>query len=226
MSDDRDGDPGGLKPEQLRLDARRTAREARASIHTTLTPCPASERCTSVVASTPETLAVTTTVSTARDAGPPSRARSSTTGRAPSASAAASRPSATSQSPSSDETLTLGRDAELTASTARLPWDACERRIEPAALTCSSKLFPATALACASRTTAISSRGASSSSFTISWPRRAVVRQCTFRSDSPCSYSRTEWRSNPDGRRSSSRRPSWACAPLSEKSRSSATSRG
>ncbi len=118
-----------------------------ASIQTTLTPCPASERCTSLVASAPETFAVTTTVSTARDAGPPSRARSSTTGRVPSASAAASRPSAASQSPSSDETLTLGRDAELTASTARLPWEACERRIEPAARTCSSKLFPATALA-------------------------------------------------------------------------------
>ena len=68
--------------------------------------------------------------------------------------------------------------------------------------------------------TAISSRGASSSSFTISWPRRAVVFQCTFRSDSPCSYSRTEWRSKPEGRRSSSRRPSCAWAPLSEKSRS------
>ena len=36
----------------------------------------------------------------------------------------------------------LGRAAEFTASTARLPWDACERRIDPAALTCSSKLRP------------------------------------------------------------------------------------
>ena len=68
---------------------------------------------------------------------------------------------------------------------------------------------------------AISSRGASSSSLTISWPRRAVVAQCTLRSDSPRSYSRTECRSKPDGRRSSSRRPSWALAPLSEKSRAS-----
>ena len=106
-------------------------------------------------------------------------------------------------------------------STARRACDACARRIEPAARTWTSKLSSTTALASASRMTAISSRGASSSSFTISWPRRAVVFQCTFRSDSPCSYSRTEWRSKPDGRRSSSRRPSCAWAPLSEKSRSS-----
>ena len=40
-----------------------------------------------------------------------------------------------------------------------------------------------------------SSRGESSSSFTISWPRRAVDGQCTRRSDSPCWYSRTLWSS-------------------------------
>jgi hypothetical protein len=84
------------------------------------------------------------------------------------------------------------------------PWDAAAR-------TCMSKLesggSPADTPAAASRSTATSSRGSSSSSFTISRPRRAVVRQCTMRSDSPCSYSRTEWRSKPDGRRSSSRRP-------------------
>jgi hypothetical protein len=41
----------------------------------------------------------------------------------------------------------------------------------------------------------------SSSSLTISSPRRAVVRQCTLRSDSPCWYSRTLCRSNPAVRR-------------------------
>src|SRR5213079_2154001 len=56
--------------------------------------------------------------------------------------------------------------------------------------------------ASASSRIAISSRGASSSSFTISSPRLAVERQCTLRRDSPRSYSRTEWRSKPLGRRS------------------------
>ena len=51
----------------------------------------------------------------------------------------------------------------------------------------------------------------------------AAVRR---RSDSPSTYSRTLCSSYPVGRRSSRRRPSCACAPPSEKSRSSATSRG
>ena len=73
--------------------------------------------------------------------------------------------------------------------------------IEPAARTCTSKLSPTTALASASSRTAISSRGASSSSLTISCPRRAVEGQCTRRSDSPCSYSRTLCSSKPVWRR-------------------------
>ena len=44
--------------------------------------------------------------------------------------------------------------------------------------------------------TRTSSLGASRSSFTISRPSRAVVGGA-FRSDSPCSYSRTEWKSKP-----------------------------
>src|SRR5205085_633319 len=75
--------------------------------------------------------------------------------------------------------------------TERRPRRTCAWRIEPAARTCTSKLSPTAAPASASRRTATSSRGESSRSFTISCPRRAVVRQCTLRSDSPCSYSRT-----------------------------------
>ena len=66
----------------------------------------------------------------------------------------------------------------------------------------------------------------SSSSFTISCPRRALVGQCTRRSDSPCSYSRTEWKSKPADRRSRSRRPSPPARPASLNRPSSSTSRG
>ena len=52
----------------------------------------------------------------------------------------------------------------------------------------------------------------------MSCPRRAVVGQWTRRSDSPCAYSRTEWKSKPAGRRSSRRRPSLPRRPASLKS--------
>ena len=55
-----------------------------------------------------------------------------------------------------------------------------------------------------SRRTTTPSCDVSSSSLTMSCPRRALVGQCTRRSDSPCSYSRTEWKSNPAARRRSS----------------------
>ena len=57
-------------------------------------------------------------------------------------------------------------------------------------------------------------------------PRFAVVGQWTRRSDSPCTYSRTLWRSKPLGRRMRSRRPSCTREPVSEKSVSSSTRRG
>ena len=118
-----------------------------ASTHTTLTPCPASARCTSLVASgAGDPRGHDHGLDGPR--GGPAVPREELDDRTqPIRSAAARTPSAASQSPSSDETRMLGRDAELTASTARRPWDACERRIEPAARTCSSKLVPATALA-------------------------------------------------------------------------------
>ena len=63
------------------------------------------------------------------------------------------------------------------------------QREGPAARTAASKLDcpigPATPSGSWSRTIARSSRGASSSSFTISRPRRAVLGQCTARSGSP-----------------------------------------
>ena len=118
----------------------------------------------------------------------------------------------------------------VTISAALRPRLACDLRIEPAARTASSKVESGARRrrrsASASRNTAVSSRGESSSSLTISCPRLAVDGQWTRRSDSPCSYSRTLWRSKPVGRRMSRRRPSGVRAPASEKSRSSSTSRG
>ena len=56
----------------------------------------------------------------------------------------------------------------------------------------------------------------SSSSFTISSPRFAVVRQCTLRSDSPCWYSRTLCRSKPAVRRSTTCPPACVTPQLRE----------
>ena len=69
-----------------------------------------------------------------------------------------------------------------------------------------------------SRTTAMLSRGASSSSRTISSPRRADVGQCTARRGSPSTYSRTPWGSSPLARRTSARRPPSPHVPVSVKS--------
>ncbi len=168
----------------------------------------------------------TTTSSWARAAGPPSRASVSSSAGDGDGSTPASVSSAARQSPSSDATGTTTGGRALTTSTQRRPRATWVRRIEPAARTAPSRLSPATPRSSASSRIAISSRGESSSSLTIRRPRRAVVGQCTFRSDSPCSYSRTEWRSKPVGRRRSSRRPSWAWAPASEKREPSSTSRG
>ena len=72
----------------------------------------------------------------------------------------------------------------------RRPRRTCASRIEPATRTAASKDEsggePVTAAGSPSSSTATSSRGESSSSFTISDPRRAVDGQWTRRSDSPC----------------------------------------
>ena len=72
-----------------------------------------------------------------------------------------------------------------------LRWPASDirRRSDAAARTCTSYVVsgdaPVSAAASPSRTTHASSRGVSWSSFTISWRRRAVERQCTRRRLSP-----------------------------------------
>ena len=101
---------------------------------------------------------------------------------------------------------------------------------DPATRTAASKLdsggSPTAYRGSQSRMTTTPSWAVSSSSFTMSCPRRALVGQCTRRSDSPCSYSRTEWKSKPAARRRRTRRPSPAARPASEKRPSSAVRRG
>ena len=133
---------------------------------------------------------VTTTSSSERAARPPSAWRSANAGVRAFGSAPASTSSARRHSPS-EVTGCDSRAAELTTSAHRRPRRRCACRIEPAARTATSKPSPAPPRSSPSSRTATSSRGASSSSFTISRPRRAVERQCTLRSDSPSAYSRT-----------------------------------
>ena len=77
---------------------------------------------------------------------------------------------------------------------------------------------PTCVAASTSSTTATLSRGASSSSRTMSSPRRAEVGQWTARSGSPSTYSRTPCGSRPLGRRTCARRPPSFHAPVSVKS--------
>ena len=107
-----------------------------------------------------------------------------------------------------------GRSATACSRSARRAGCAstCACRIDPAARSRHlerrvGRRRPTSPAASASRKTAASSRGASSSSFTISSPRRAVEGQWTRRSDSPCSCSRTLCSSKPVGRRMISCRP-------------------
>ncbi len=173
---------------------------------------------------------MTTTRSSERATAPASASSSIEAGARAVGSAAASSSSARCQSDPSEATCRVTRAAALTTRTLRRPRRTCAWSRDPAARTAASNVesggSPTTADASPSRSTAISSRGASSSSFTIKRPRRAVDGQWTRRRDSPSSWSRTLCSSKPAGRRRRRRRPSLRRVPVSEKRLRSSTSRG
>ena len=196
VAHDRDGHAGRLQPQQARLARRRAGRERRrvdvddrdAALGERAVDEPVDE-----LGSSRE---VTTTSSNARAAGPESSARSAASGSGRSARRrrASRAPRATRRRRSARAPLLPERvDDEHGAPVAddlRAEQRAGRPHLRVEAVARDER-------ASASRRIATSSRGSSWSSLTISCPRRAVDFQCTLRSDSPSSYSRTLCTSKP-----------------------------
>ena len=171
-----------------------------------------------------------TTTSSATVARTPRGATSDARGVPSAPSTPASASSARSHSAPSVRTRWMSGAGVPITRTAPRARAACARTRPAAALTASSRLEspggPAIVARSTSRRTATLSRGASSSSRTISRPRRADVAQWTARRGSPSTYSRTPCGSSPLGRRTGWRRPPSPRLPASLKRSPSSGTRG